>query len=179
MLNYKYINTLLYFFCFIIGLVACESPQTDNSIYKKIPEEKLDQYCSYLKDPKNTSDSIYMSFCYERYNKLMKEKKIDSAAQILAITGDCLRKVYILDSTFMNTNLSFLEKFGKKIQPKYYSILYSNIGLYYADLGKYDSSTYFLNKSIIPAKDNMTYQNNAYTYYSLIFSHLNNGRLAK
>lgn len=178
MLNYKYPNTLFYLFV-IISLLACESPKTDDSIYTKAPEEKLDKYCSYLKDPKNASDSVYMSFCYNRFNKLVKENKIDSAAQVLSITGDGLRKVYILDSNFIKTNLSFLEKFGKKLMPKYYSILYSNVGLYYSDLGKFDIGTYYLSKSIIPANDNLTYQNNAYSSYSLIFCHLNNGQLAQ
>lgn len=176
---YKRQNISLYLLFFIIGLSACNTPKTDVSIFPEAPEEKLDQYCSYLKNTQNASNNAYMPFFYKRFNKLVHENKIDSAAQILTITGDCLRKIYILDSSFIKTNLHFLGKFGKKLSSKYYSNLYSNVGLYYSDIGKFDMGTYYLNKSMVPANDKSTYQNNAYSAYSLIFCHLNNGRLAQ
>jgi two-component system, NarL family, sensor kinase len=159
-------------------LMNCQKKEGANKdIFEKPPEEKLDKYGAYLKNSANFFDTTYMSFFNKRYKQLLKENKIDSAAQILDITGITLDKNYQYDTTFIRTCLRFLAKHEKQIADKYYSGIYGNIGRIYYNAGKYDSCTVYLNKSIIKAKDNQTLQNNANATYNLIFSHLNNGKL--
>lgn len=160
----------------LLLLINCQKKE-DTAIYVKPPEEKLDKYAKYLRNPANFLDSTYMPFFYSRYNQLLRENKIDSAAQVLDITGITLDKNSNYDATFIQTNLRFLAKYKKQIADEYYSGIYGNIGRIYYNAGKYDSSTVYLNKSLIKAKDNKTYQNNADATYNLIFSHLNNGKL--
>lgn len=159
-------------------LMNCqEKKDTDDTIYTIPSEEKLDQYGRYLENPANFFDASYMSFFNKRYNQLLKEGKVDSAAQILWITGMTLEKNYQYDTDFIQTNLHFLAKYKKQIADKYHSGIYKNIGSIFYSGGKYDSATVYLNKSIIKAKDNQTFQNNANAAYNLIFSYFSKGKL--
>jgi two-component system, NarL family, sensor kinase len=159
-------------------LMNCQKKVDDGkNIYVTQPEGKLDKYCTYLKNPTHFFDTTYMRFFNKRYNQLLREGKIDSAAQVLLITGKTLNKNYNYDTAFIQTNLRFLTKYEKQIADKYYSGIYGNIGGIYYDAGKYELATVYFNKSIIKANDNETLKNGAYSTYCLIFTHLNNGKL--
>ncbi|MES2520518.1 MAG: tetratricopeptide repeat protein, partial [Bacteroidota bacterium] len=176
--RYQYLAIIFVVFTFLFSLMNCRKKEdTNKNIYVTPPEEKLDKYGTYLKNPANFFDTSYMSFFNKRYAQLLEENKIDSAAQVLDITGTTLDKNFKYDTAFIQTNLSFLAKYEKQIPDKYYSGIYGNIGRIYYNAGKYDLCTAYLNKSIIKAKDNQTLQNNANATYNLIFSHLNNAKL--
>ncbi len=159
-------------------LINCQQKKTvDENIYVPAPEEKLDKYCTYLKKPANFLDTGYISFFNKRYAQLLKENKIDSAAQVLNITGRTLDRNRHYDADFIKINLDFMAKHEKQIADKYYSGIYGNIGMIYQNEDENDSATKYLKKAIIKAKDNQTFRNNAYANYKLIFTHLNNGKL--
>ncbi|MDZ7896852.1 MAG: sensor histidine kinase [Arcicella sp.] len=170
----------LLFSVFIISvfiIIGCSKQEdSNNNLYKKPAEEKLDKYAMYLKNSANFFKPNYMSFFNKRYNQLLKENKMDAAAQILWITGTTLDKNYMYDSTFIQTNLRFLRKYEKQIADRYRAGIYSNIGEIYYNAGQYDSATVYLKKSLIKAKDYRTFDNNAFTKYMLIFSYLNSGK---
>ena len=158
-------------------LINCQKKNdNEGNIYAKPSEEKLDKYGIYLNNPANFFDTTYMNFFSKRYHQLLKEYKIDLAAQVLYITGKNLDKNYQYDTTFIQTNLQFLAKYKKQITDKYYSGIYGNIGKIYYNAGKYELCTVYLNKSIIKARDSETFQNNADANYSLIYSYLNTGK---
>jgi two-component system, NarL family, sensor kinase len=174
-------SILVFIFTLIFSslvLINCHKKEdSEETIYSKTTAKKLDKYCSYLRNPSNFFDTLYMDSFNKRYTQLLKEDKIDSAAQVLFIAGTTLNKNFVYDSIFIKTNLRFLAKYERQIADKYYSGLYGIIGKIYYNGGKYDSSIIYLKKSIINAKDYETLQNNADATYDLIYSNLNNGKL--
>ncbi len=170
--------TKLLLLLFSTCLFCCtQNKVADKNIFEKSPKEELDSYCAYLEDSENYNDSTYLAFFYERFNQLVAEKKIDSAAQVLAITSLTLDSNYKTDTAFLQTSKRFMSKFDKQIADRYYSGIYSNIGNTYYNSSKFDSAILYLNKAIIKAKDHETLQNNANSTYSLLYCYLGNGKL--
>lgn len=161
----------------IILLLSCSKNKTNDVLYQKPPDEILDRYSAYLSDDKNYQDSTYISFFYKRFNQLITENKIDSAAQVLFLTGRTLSKNYKYDADFERLTIDFVSKYGSQIPKRYYSGIYTNIGNTYYDNGKYDSCAYYLNKGIVEPEDYYTYQNIATLNYNLLFAYLNTGKL--
>ncbi|WP_460474143.1 tetratricopeptide repeat-containing sensor histidine kinase [Emticicia fontis] len=130
-----------------------------------------------MSNQENFADSTFMPFFYKRFNHLISQDKIDSAAQIVFLTGKNFYKNAIYDSAFVRVSINFLNKYSSKISSRYISGIYSNIGNSYCDIGQYDSSIFYLNKGIIPSKDYYTHQNVAQLNYYLLFCYLSNGKL--
>lgn len=161
----------------IIILLSCSEKKSEDVLYQKPSKEVLDQYSAYLSDEKNFQDSTYLPFFYKRFNQLITENKIDSAAQVLFWAGRTLSKNYKYDAAFERLNIDFAAKYGSQISKRYYSGIYTNIGNTYCDNGKYDSCAYYLNKGIVEPEDYYTYQNIATLNYNLLFAYLNTGKL--
>jgi two-component system, NarL family, sensor kinase len=171
-------NTLLLLFYFLFLLPCCKNKKdAESAIYEAPSKEQLDRYCTYLEKPENFFESKYMPFFYQRFNQLLNENKLDSAAQILAITGKTYDKNYKIDKKLLQISLSFLSKHSSTISKRYYGRINRNIGNMYYMMGDFDSCTVFLKKALVVATDYYTYTNNAETKYYLLFSYLNNGKL--
>ncbi|WP_130020587.1 ATP-binding protein [Emticicia agri] len=164
-------------FIAVLSLVSCSEKKSDNQIYQKPLKEELDAYCTYLNADSSLHDSTYLPVFYQRFNRLVDENKIDSASQILFWAGRNMASNFKYDTAFLRVSINFVARHGSRIQGRYFSGIYHNIGVTYCDNGEYDRCSYYLNKGVIEPKDFYTYQNVADINYGLIFGHLNNGKL--
>ncbi|MBA4851867.1 sensor histidine kinase [Emticicia sp. BO119] len=160
-----------------IGFVSCSKGDTSEKIFQKKSDEKLDAYCSYLNADSSLHDSTYLPLFYKRFNRLVSENKIDSASQILFWAGRNIANNFKYDTAFLQVSINFVNKYSSKLQDRYFSGIYHNIGITYCDNGEYDNCSYYLNKGVIQPKDFYTFQNVADINYGLLFGHLNNGKL--
>ncbi len=172
-------NIIFYLFLLFLSTGCSLSIEEQTLDFKKPPEEKFDFYGQYLHNPENTKGTAYMSFFYKRYNQLMRAGKVDSAAQILSITGRTLSYVYQIDTSFLKLNLSFLKKFEYKISEKKRSELYYNIGNIYDALSNNNLGVFYLEKALLKPVNYDGVFTNAVVNYNLLFSYLNNGKLDK
>lgn len=157
--------------------MSCSKNDTNNNIYRKVSDEKLDAYCTYLNTDSSLRDTTYLPVFYKRLNQFVSQNKIDSASQILFWASRNLANNFKYDTTFLRVSINFITKYGSKLQDRYFSGIYHNIGTTYCDNGEYDTCSYYLNKGIVQPKDFYTYQNVADINYGLMLGYLNNGKL--
>lgn len=171
------LRLFIIFLIAMVSFISCSKPGADNTLYQKPSDEKLDSYCTYLSNYGNLDDTTYMSVFYKRFNQLMAERKIDSASQVLFFTGKSLANNFRDNRNFLKLSINFITKYGSKLQDRYFSGIYHNIGFSYCNNGEYDSCSYYYSKGIVMPKDFYTYQTVADINYGLLFGHLNNGKL--
>lgn len=139
--------TLLLMCCFLLPAVSC-SKKKENPIYEQPIPKKREAIFSWIDTATNANKPNYMAVFYPYYSQLIKEKKLDDAADLLNSACRNKSRINSFDSQFVITLNTFASHYRAKLPAAKTLFINSYFSDLYKNEGNYKNAIYYALKSI-------------------------------
>jgi two-component system, NarL family, sensor kinase len=169
--------------CLLAIMSACDrsnKPSTESDVAAESTHVKMDSLIRWFTLNENFVDDGYLKKFYLEYHLLLEKKDLMKAAELIYNVGRTFVVNRKSDSTFIKTNLDFLEKHEDSIDDGYKSGILVNVGILYYYLEDFKSSNFYHYKTLeCKSQDRFTTANKSMAYNELSYAYNDEGKYDK
>ncbi|SOE23046.1 Histidine kinase [Spirosomataceae bacterium TFI 002] len=177
-------KSALYLLFSLLAIISACNNKTDSVKVDAVSSEparsEMDSLITWFTSDENFNKDFYLKRFYSEFNLLLKKEDLANAEELIYEVGRSFTVNRKSDSTFIKTNLDFLEQYEDSICDGHKSGIMVNLGILYYYLEDFKSSNYYHYKTIeSQSKDHFTIENKSLAYNELSYGYLDEGKYDK